>query len=457
MPPPSGPWQRRLQAIAAAGELLDELGVDQHRPIDVFSLCEDLGLWLVFADLDGLLGAFVPEGTGGVLITTQRPIPIQRYTAAHELGHWRLDHARLALDDEEQIVGATPRESEQLAQLFASYFLLPPPLVFDVLARLGPTQPSALGPDEIYALARETGVSFEAAVRHLGNLEVLTDQEVHGFIGMSPLAIKTRLGRGRRPVDGYADVWPVDERWDGQVVALNLGDELLVALPENRSTGYRWMSSELAAAATARLPSAAPPPIEGQVVPTDDVRRLPMPDPVRKPSPMSANDIKAATARLPRSPVQPLPAATRGLASPQVEFVGDDFAPGWAPWVTRRQARRVHLRIAEGSQPVTITEAEGSQAVDSSEAPIVGATGRRFIAARATQPGPFTLRFSYTSRYDPSASPIAEFAIHGLVEPRRRGFSLDQVVADADEDWVESARLRRLTTDARSATTDDVD
>lgn len=58
---------------------------------------------------------------GGVLVTTQRQIPLQRYTAAHEIGHWRLDHGHgLALDGEEHVLGDTPVEREQLAQVLAS-------------------------------------------------------------------------------------------------------------------------------------------------------------------------------------------------------------------------------------------------------------------------------------------------------------------------------------------------
>lgn len=80
MAPQGGRWQRRIQAAESAGRLLDELSVDQTEQIDVFGICEDLGLWLTFLPMDNLLGAFVPEGVGGVLVTTQRPIPIQRYT-----------------------------------------------------------------------------------------------------------------------------------------------------------------------------------------------------------------------------------------------------------------------------------------------------------------------------------------------------------------------------------------
>jgi hypothetical protein len=128
MPAYGGTWQRALQAAESAGRLLDELGIQTTRQVDVFSICEQLGLWLAFMPLDNLLGAFVPEGTGGVLITERRPITVQRYTAAHELGHWRLDHGHdLALDGTDHVFGANPPERERLAQVFAAACSCRPP------------------------------------------------------------------------------------------------------------------------------------------------------------------------------------------------------------------------------------------------------------------------------------------------------------------------------------------
>ena len=47
----------------------------------------------------GLLGAYLSDPAPGVLVTTQRPMSIQRFTAAHEFGHFSLRH-QPSLDDE---------------------------------------------------------------------------------------------------------------------------------------------------------------------------------------------------------------------------------------------------------------------------------------------------------------------------------------------------------------------
>ena len=57
--------------------------------IDVFGAALREKLPLVLRPLGGLLGAYIPDPIPGVLVTTRRPLSIQRFTAAHELGHFR--------------------------------------------------------------------------------------------------------------------------------------------------------------------------------------------------------------------------------------------------------------------------------------------------------------------------------------------------------------------------------
>ncbi|MGH3304228.1 MAG: ImmA/IrrE family metallo-endopeptidase [Streptosporangiaceae bacterium] len=134
--PPSSFAARRRHALEAAAELLEELGADQEQPVDVFGAIGSLGLWLVFQPLRSLLGAVIPNGSGGIMLTTERQPPVQRYTAGHEIGHWLLDQDRLACDTEDDIFRPAA-ERERVAQLFASYFLMPPPLAHAACARHG--------------------------------------------------------------------------------------------------------------------------------------------------------------------------------------------------------------------------------------------------------------------------------------------------------------------------------
>lgn len=427
-----GRWNRRIQAAESAGRLLTELDVNPENQIDVFGMCEDLGLWLAFLPMDKLLGAFIPEGAGGVLVTTQRPIPIQRYTAAHELGHWRLDHGHgVALDGEEHVLGTTPVEREQLAQVFAANLLMPPTLVFGVLDRLDATG-TTIDPHHAYAVAREAGVSYEAAVRQLTHLEVVTPDHATELRQHRPLRIKAALALGRRPVSGYADVWPVNEHWDDQLLSVRVEDEVVISLPENRSTGYRWMLP----GERSQSQVYAPPP-------TPDTGEAKTPDAAQ----LAALRNQFATASTPgrsaRAPGTVLDRlgkiAAPGRRPPPspagADVVGDEYVPARTGWVPPRRARQQRLV----RQSPTPSEQISSAPSD----PIVAGTGRRVLSVRFPQPGPVTLRLQYRSPYS-DTEPADHYALHALVEARHVGFSVDQLADDVDEPWVAQARQRHI-------------
>ena len=61
--------------------------------IDVFEMLVDRDIPVMFRPLSGLLGAFLDDPAPGVMVTTKRPLPVQRFAVAHELGHaaWPCD------------------------------------------------------------------------------------------------------------------------------------------------------------------------------------------------------------------------------------------------------------------------------------------------------------------------------------------------------------------------------
>src|SRR6266853_2383698 len=120
-----------LNGVKAADALHEELGTKEtiqgrHRgSIDVFGSILKRGACLVFRPLDGLLGACI-DGQG-VIISTNRPLAVQRFTGAHELGHIALKHP-LSLDGEEILVGEAVKGTDDIeleANAFAAEFLLP--------------------------------------------------------------------------------------------------------------------------------------------------------------------------------------------------------------------------------------------------------------------------------------------------------------------------------------------
>ena len=77
-----------LNGTKAAHTLHRDLGIREQLErsgggrVDVFGAIGKLGATLMFQKLDKLLGAYIPVEESGVLITTQRTLPVQRFTGA---------------------------------------------------------------------------------------------------------------------------------------------------------------------------------------------------------------------------------------------------------------------------------------------------------------------------------------------------------------------------------------
>jgi len=251
-----------LRAIRAADRTLGELNIDQSRPVDVYEALDRFGVFLAFRPLEGVLGVSLPR-LDGVLITTLRGAAIQRFTAAHELGHCVLHDDAMIIDDELKIFGASPLERERQAQLFASAFLMPPDLAYSVAERHdihpGRTDPVAVG-----RAARDMGVSYEATARRLVDLDRLANGDLQDLLRRRSRWRQDELF-GVRPTKGARDVWGVRASTQTAQLTVTAGDEITILFPENRTTGFRWMDD----------PAGSHPARENVTV-VGDVYRLPL-------------------------------------------------------------------------------------------------------------------------------------------------------------------------------------
>ncbi|NYF09925.1 Zn-dependent peptidase ImmA (M78 family) [Leifsonia sp. AK011] len=250
----------RVAAAQAAAEAFDDFGFDPSEPVDPFLAINNLGLELLFWDLGDLLGVIAPGAPSGVLINRLRPASVQRFTAAHEIGHWYLDQDHLALDTEETVEGLPKTQRERNAQTFASHFLMPLDLLHRVAEDHGVTKGSAINPVTAYSMARDMHVSYTAAVHQLGNCHFISDAERTALLRVSPQRSKIELTHGRKPSNPRGDVWVIGEQDDLEQLEVFRGDEIVFELAENPSTGYRWMQSELLAHLPPRM---APLPVAG--------------------------------------------------------------------------------------------------------------------------------------------------------------------------------------------------
>jgi Zn-dependent peptidase ImmA (M78 family)/predicted secreted protein len=240
-----------LTGAKAAHKLHLDLGIKEQIErsgggrVDVFGAITKLGATLMFQPLDKLLGAYLPGEELGVLITTQRPLPVQRFTGAHELGHLYMRHEP-SLDDENILrrapfsTGGRVNRQEREADAFASMFLTPSWLLALTLERQRWTANDLCHPTHVYQLSLRLGTSYRATCYALERHKVTSREECARLIDVEPKEIKKQLLTGYEPPDWRSDVWLLNECDQGALIEGGRNDLFVVRLRENSGAGYLW-------------------------------------------------------------------------------------------------------------------------------------------------------------------------------------------------------------------------
>jgi Zn-dependent peptidase ImmA (M78 family) len=229
------------QAMLMARRAHKAFDVDVAERIDVFGVIEEADLLLGFEPLPRMSGAYFAADKA-ILINSNHPLARQRYTAGHELGHFIFGH-ETSIDPQTDPLarwggrGRWP-DHEKQAEAFAAWFLMPRPLVATSLKQLGISQPES--PEDVYALALRLGTSYQATLRHLPNLKLISDHQMRQWVKQPLSRVKLGLAEGAPPENLRNDVWHLTERDAGTVIAVRAGDRLVVALADIPSTGYVW-------------------------------------------------------------------------------------------------------------------------------------------------------------------------------------------------------------------------
>ena len=220
--------------------------------VDVFGAIHSLDLPLLLRPLDGLLGAYISDPMPGVLITTERPMAIQRFTAAHELGHFYLKH-QPSLDDESILrrmsaTTASPADFQEVeADAFAVGFMMPQWLIVWHCERQGWTSNELTRPSTTYQLALRMGASYRATCLTLGRYNLLTNARVQDLLRTEPKAVKEALLAGYTPRDYRGDVWLLTQRDAGTRIDGSRNDLFVLKLEEHSGGGYLWDLDQLRA------------------------------------------------------------------------------------------------------------------------------------------------------------------------------------------------------------------
>lgn len=239
-----------LRGIARAAELHHTLGIrerlkDGGRPMDVFAAIASLKIMVLFRPLDGLLGAYVPTpNSAGMLVTTLRDHHVQRFTAAHELGHHVLQHRTISLDIK---VGYAARgektgydEQELEADSFAAEFLLPSWLIAAHARRQGWGKPELRRPDIVYQLSLRLAASYSATCWALSSAGIIGQSQARALADRPPKDSKQQAMADVTPSSWHPDVWLLSDRDKGSQLLGSPDDFLVLNLQEHLAGGYEW-------------------------------------------------------------------------------------------------------------------------------------------------------------------------------------------------------------------------
>jgi Zn-dependent peptidase ImmA (M78 family) len=215
-------------------------------PVDVFAALLKSEATVIFRPLEGLLGACLSYPARGVIISTQRPLSVQRFTGAHELGHIILHH-NSSFDGDEILTRAARLEEATgvQANAFASEFLIPQWLLAIHGRAQGWNRDSLKDPKIVYQLGLRMGASYEATCIALHNHKAI-DQPTYSVLRtVQPRSIKQKLLPDYEPEHWHRDVWVLTERDKGTVIEGQPNDLFLFHLNEKSGAGYLWDISEL--------------------------------------------------------------------------------------------------------------------------------------------------------------------------------------------------------------------
>src|SRR3954451_2360519 len=218
--------------------------------VDVFRAIYALDLPLLLRPLQGLLGAYLSEPAPRVLVTTQRPMSIQRFTAAHELGHFSLRH-QPSLDDE-SILRRMPMAGEATSELqeveadaFAVEFMMPRWLIQWHAQRQGWTVADFRRPNRVYQLSLRIGASYEATCWTLVRHRPIAPAAARELLDTEPRELKAGLLESYRPKDYRGDVWLLTERDAGTRIDGSRNDLFVLRVEEHSGGGYLWDIDQL--------------------------------------------------------------------------------------------------------------------------------------------------------------------------------------------------------------------
>jgi Zn-dependent peptidase ImmA (M78 family) len=215
------------QAVRAALECRLKHGVRLDDPCDVFEVIAQLGIDLRFMDVTTLEGLYLNEGNNAQInICGKRPSGLQKFIAAHELGHHIFGHGA-TIDKESDYQAKFPSypHEEKLVEVFARFLLMPHRAVRRGFNNIG----SGLGflkPEDVFRVSCWLGVGYSTLLNQMCfSLHMLPKADLERLSKAKPREIKTSLEPNYGHY-GRDELWPTHSTWNGMRVHARIGDVL---------------------------------------------------------------------------------------------------------------------------------------------------------------------------------------------------------------------------------------
>lgn len=117
-----------MPAYKSPEKLLDELGISEPEEIEIEAIAEYCGATVVYKPLSGCEGRILGYGERAIITVNDASCrERQRFSAAHELGHWMCDRGNIALSCTENMFNGDwfQDSRESRANRYAADILLP--------------------------------------------------------------------------------------------------------------------------------------------------------------------------------------------------------------------------------------------------------------------------------------------------------------------------------------------
>ncbi len=194
LPKPSFP-RRALatQAMQAAIQTRAKAELDQHSPICIYRLCEELGVTVRFNNIN-MEGMYQRGAPPRIHLSALRPLPRRTYNCAHELGHHVFGHGS-SIDELREEAKQHPWEDEKefLADTFAGFMLMPIMGLRRAFAARGWT-PKTATPVQLFTVACDFGVGYSTLLTHLSvGVNMISQSRAAALRRVTPKALRARI------------------------------------------------------------------------------------------------------------------------------------------------------------------------------------------------------------------------------------------------------------------------